>query len=92
MSYGEDILRLDRLDRLRKAVILVAILLRVLHAAVDGAWILWVITLCWLAGTAALVEIARITKRLGRDTDRAWLYAAVAGVMTAWNLVDAVRA
>jgi len=80
MAYDEDLRALARLEKLRLAARILALVLLVAAIALEVAWLYYAEAAAWAtSGVVSLLE-ARVLRRLGRDPDMAYLWAVAAFV------------
>ena len=91
MAYPDDVVKLFRLNKIRVGALILAFTCTIVELLFDLAWLSWPRAFAWLiVGSAACAE-ARTLKRMGRDTDGAWLRAALGFTVAIYFVVVATR-
>ena len=85
MDYEEAVRAEAFWEKVRYAALVVGILFAVLSAATKTK-VYWVAGGSWMLGGVATFRQARVLKKLGRDPDAMYLYAAVVFGCGVWFL------
>lgn len=77
MAYDEDARALVRLEKYRLFALVAAIALLIVSIAFEIEWLAWPRALAWSAAGVIMILETRILKRMGRDADAGYLWAAI---------------
>ncbi len=87
MAYADDVRSLANLYRFRMGAIIVAGVTLICSLAFDMHWMSYPRAVAWfVAGVTSILE-ARVSKRLGRSPDGAYLRAAVFFITAVVNIL-----
>ena len=91
MAYPDDVVTLYRLGKVRIAALIFAFSCTIVEILFDLPWLGWPRAAAWLAVAVIAGIEARTLKRMGRDSDGAWLRAGLGVVVAIYFAVSAAR-